>query len=227
MCRSRCVCTHAHCQRERPSGRSETDAADAHSRRPSQVFEGDSQANAAGVYRRAHIVSQHSSAALPVEGDTTIAPITMPRMLASAAPAVPEFTIRRVPRPGGAGALAAASLGRCRPSRAHPPSQSCRRADEGGAGGCARAEPPGGQQPGGPAGGRVPVRLATTQRASSAQRRKLPVPAPRGEAGGGQVEGLGFETQRGGGEGAELGYQQRGAGGHPEGERKSVGRWGF
>jgi len=62
--------------------------------RRAQVFEGDSQADAAGVYRRAHIVSSASGVQLPNAGDSTIAPILMPRMLPTAAPAVPELTIR-------------------------------------------------------------------------------------------------------------------------------------
>jgi|APGre2960657444_1045066.scaffolds.fasta_scaffold18433_4 hypothetical protein len=67
-----------------------------------QVFEGDESAAAAGVYRRAHIASFHSNAALAPgeggeEGDTTIAPIMHPRMLTGVTPAVPEVSIRRVP----------------------------------------------------------------------------------------------------------------------------------
>jgi hypothetical protein len=65
-----------------------------------QVFEGDSQANAAGVYRRVHIAnSSGSTSQLQHAGDNTIAPILMPRMLSAAAPAVPELTIRCAPGP--------------------------------------------------------------------------------------------------------------------------------
>ena len=60
------------------------------------MFEGDSQAAAAGVYRRAHIASFHSNAALPPDSDTTIAPLMMPRMHNTVNPAVPEVSIRRV-----------------------------------------------------------------------------------------------------------------------------------
>ena len=67
------------------------------------MFEGDSQAAAAGVYRRAHIASFHSNAELPPDSDTTIAPMMMPRMHNTVNPAVPEVSIRRVS--GGAVSL--------------------------------------------------------------------------------------------------------------------------
>ena len=61
-----------------------------------QVFEGDSQADAAGVYRRAHIANFHGKPEVPPDGDTTVAPIMMPRMVNAVNPAVPEVSIRRV-----------------------------------------------------------------------------------------------------------------------------------
>jgi len=64
---------------------------------PLTVFEGDNEAAAAGVFRRAHIASFHSNAQMvPADEDTTQAPIMMPRMMPSANPAVPEVSIRRV-----------------------------------------------------------------------------------------------------------------------------------
>jgi hypothetical protein len=67
---------------------------------PLTIFEGDGEASAAGVYRRAHIASFHSNAALaPADSDTTVAPIMMPRMVPSANPSVPEVSIRRAPAP--------------------------------------------------------------------------------------------------------------------------------
>ena len=66
---------------------------------PLTVFEGDNEAAAAGVFRRAHIASFHSNAQMmPADEDTTVAPIMMPRMMPSANPAVPEVSIRRVRR---------------------------------------------------------------------------------------------------------------------------------
>jgi hypothetical protein len=66
---------------------------------PLSIFEGDGEASAAGVYRRAHIASFHSNAQLaPADSDTTVAPIMMPRMMPNVNPGVPEVSIRRVGR---------------------------------------------------------------------------------------------------------------------------------
>jgi hypothetical protein len=98
---------------------------------PLSIFEGDGEASAAGVYRRAHIASFHSNAQLaPADSDTTVAPIMMPRMMPNVNPGVPEVSIRRAPWRRGRGQRAVWGAGRggARPrphaDGGHPPSHA-------------------------------------------------------------------------------------------------------